>query len=77
MGEAAARVMIGSTVDVEDDDGMVSSFGIVGSTEADPAAGRISNVSPVGRALLGRSVGDLIVVTTPRGEVRYRITALR
>ena len=77
MGEAAARVMIGSTVDVEDDDGTVSSFGIVGSTEADPAAGRISNVSPVGRALLGRSVGDLIVVTTPRGEVRYRITALR
>jgi transcription elongation factor GreA len=77
IGEAAARVMIGSTVDVEDDDGTVSSFGIVGSTEADPAAGRISNVSPVGRALLGRSVGDLIVVTTPRGEVRYRITALR
>jgi len=76
-GEAAARVMIGSTVDVEDDDGTISSFGIVGSTEADPAAGRISNVSPVGRALLGRSVGDLIVVTTPRGEVRYRITALR
>jgi transcription elongation factor GreA len=77
MGEAAARVMIGSTVDVEDDDGTVSSFGIVGSTEADPAAGRISNVSPVGRALLGRSVGDLVVVTTPRGEVHYRITALR
>ena len=53
-----------------------SSFEIVGSTEADPAAGRISNVSPVGRALLGRSVGDLVVVSTPRGEARYRITGL-
>jgi transcription elongation factor GreA len=76
VGEAAARVMIGSTVGVEEDDGTASTFAIVGSTEADPANGRISNVSPVGRALLGRSVGDTVAVVTPRGEVRYRITEL-
>jgi len=76
MGEAAARVMVGSTVSVEEDDGTTSTFAIVGSTEADPASGRISNVSPVGRALLGQSAGDTVVVTTPRGEIRYRITSL-
>jgi transcription elongation factor GreA len=61
-------------VRVEEDDGTVSTFAIVGSTEADPAAGRISNESPVGRALLGRSHGETVTVATPRGEVRYRIT---
>jgi len=76
MGGAAARVMVGSTVSVEEDDGTTSTFAIVGSTEADPASGRISNVSPVGRALLGQSAGDTVVVTTPRGEIRYRITSL-
>ena len=76
VGDAAARVRVGSTVTVEEDDGTTATFAIVGSTEADPAAGRISNVSPVGRALMGRSTGDLVVVTTPRGEIRYRITNL-
>jgi len=63
-------------VTVEEDDGTTSVFAIVGSTEADPASGRISNVSPVGRALMGQSTGDLVVVVTPRGDVRYRITEL-
>ncbi|HEY7131644.1 MAG TPA: GreA/GreB family elongation factor, partial [Candidatus Limnocylindrales bacterium] len=64
---------IGSSVTVEDADGDRSTFAIVGSTEADPAAGRISNVSPVGRALLGSRVGDDVAVAAPRGEVRYRV----
>jgi transcription elongation factor GreA len=76
IGDAADRVRVGSTVTVEEEDGTTSTFAIVGSTEADPAAGRISNVSPVGRALIGQSAGDLVVVTTPRGDVRYRITEL-
>ena len=75
-GEAAKRVMVGSRVVVEEDDGTVTTFSIVGSAEADPTAGRISNVSPVGRALVGRSDGELVVVATPRGEIRYRITRL-
>ena len=76
VGDEAARVRVGSTVTVEEDDGTTSVFAIVGSTEADPASGRISNVSPVGRALMGQSTGDLVVVVTPRGDVRYRITEL-
>ena len=74
---ASGRASIGSTVTIEDDDGIRTTFTIVGSTEADPAAGRISNVSPVGRALLGGRVGDDVVVATPRGEARYRIIEVR
>jgi transcription elongation factor GreA len=75
-GDAADRVTLGSTVTIEDGFGERSTFVVVGSAEADPAAGRISNVSPVGRALLGRSAGEDVVVATPRGEARYRIVEL-
>jgi transcription elongation factor GreA len=71
------RVHVGSTVAVEEiPDGSVVEYRIVGSAEADPAAGRISNASPVGRALVGRSVGETVTVTTPRGDVAYRIVAV-
>jgi transcription elongation factor GreA len=71
------KATIGSTVTIKGDDGGESTFTIVGSTEADPAAGRISNVSPVGRALLGSRAGDDVAVATPRGEVRYRVIEVR
>ena len=48
-------------------------FAIVGATEADPAHGRISSDSPIGRALLGGKVGDDVLVQTPSGQVRYQI----
>jgi transcription elongation factor GreA len=73
---APDRATIGSTVTIEDADGVESTFTIVGSTEANPGAGRISNVSPVGRALLGGRPGDEVGVATPRGEVRYRIVTV-
>ncbi|HEX2753846.1 MAG TPA: transcription elongation factor GreA [Candidatus Limnocylindrales bacterium] len=75
-GDAVDRVTLGSTVTVEDDTGAQMTFVVVGSSEADPAAGRISNVSPVGRALIGRSAGDDVAVAAPRGEVHYRIVEL-
>ncbi len=75
-GEAIDRVTLGSTVTVEDETGSRMTFVVVGSAEADPAAGRISNVSPVGRALIGRSAGDDVAVAAPRGEVHYRIVEL-
>ena len=53
--------------------GDVTVYELVGTAEADPAAGRISNASPVGRALIGRRVGDTVAVKTPRGDVEYRI----
>jgi len=49
---------------------------IVGSAEADPGSGKISNVSPVGRALLGRRVGDVVTVVTPGGDRRYELLAI-
>jgi transcription elongation factor GreA len=72
------RVHLGSAVSVEEveGDGSVDVYRIVGSAEADPAAGRISNASPVGRALIGRSVGETVAVTTPRGATAYRIVAI-
>ena len=67
------HVQIGSTVDVETKNG-ANSFMIVGSAEAKPLAGRISNESPVGRALLGKRKGDAVVVRVPAGDVTYTIT---
>ena len=61
------HVQIGSTVSVESGDGK-ETFTIVGSTEASPRDGRISNESPVGRALLGRKKGDKVVVRVPAGD---------
>ncbi|HVA86917.1 MAG TPA: transcription elongation factor GreA [Candidatus Saccharimonadales bacterium] len=71
-----SRVALGSRVRSQFD-GEELTFEIVGSSEADPAAGRISAASPVGRALVGRKVGDEAVVITPSGrENRYRVLAI-
>jgi transcription elongation factor GreA len=69
------HVSIGATVEVESEDGPIA-FTIVGSTEARPADGRISNESPVGRALLGRQVGEKVVVKVPAGDVVYTIKSI-
>ena len=70
------HVQIGSTVSVESNDGK-ETFTIVGSTEASPREGRISNESPVGRALLGRKKGDKVVVRVPAGDFSYTIVTIR
>ena len=69
------HVSIGSTVEVETADGILS-FHIVGSTEAKPADGRISNESPVGRALLGKKRGEKVVVKVPAGDFTYIIRSI-
>jgi len=70
------HVQIGSTVTVDGEDG-VETFTIVGSTEARPSNGRISNESPVGRALLGRKKGDKVVVHAPAGDMTFAITNIK
>ncbi len=70
------HVQIGSTVEVESPDG-TETFTIVGSAEAKPTEGRISNESPVGRALLGRKKGDKVLVRGPAGDFTYRIVTIR
>lgn len=49
---------------------------IVGSNEADPLTGRISNESPLGQALLGQAVGANVTVATPKGDIVYTIDAI-
>ena len=72
VGDAVA---FGSTVEVESDDG-AEKFTIVGSAEAKPAEGRISNESPVGRALLGKKKGEKVVVRVPAGDFTYKVVGI-
>ena len=72
----ANRVQIGAKVSVTSGDGKSTEYTIVGPAEARPTDGLISNESPVGRALLGKRVGDEVQVQAPRGVVRLTITAI-
>ncbi|MFA6043131.1 MAG: transcription elongation factor GreA [Patescibacteria group bacterium] len=54
--------------------GKSHTYHIVGSNEADPTNGRISNVSPLGQAFLGRKAGDTASIATPSGEIEAKIT---
>lgn len=71
--KGSKTVVIGSHVTVEREDGGVQEFDIVGSNEADPATGRISNESPLGRTFLGHKVNDAVSVVVPKGVLRYTI----
>ena len=73
-GGAKDTISLGTTVtllDVEFEEEM--EYTIVGSTEADPMNGRISNESPLGMALLGQKVGATVMADTPDGEVAFKI----
>ncbi len=69
------KVSLGCKVKVESD-GEEFEYTIVGSNEANPLEGRISNESAVGKALLGRKKGDVVKVETPGGEVEYKIKSV-
>jgi len=64
------------TVYVKDEAGKANKYTIVGSAEAKPAESKLSNESPVGKALVGRKRGDEVTITTPRGERRLKITKI-
>jgi len=51
-------------------------YHVVGATEANPAKGKISNESPLGKALLGREVGDTVAVRAPAGEINFKIVGI-
>jgi len=71
------KVNIGNTVTLLDKDANeVRVYTLVGSAEADPAQGKLSNESPVGQAILGKKVGDVVTVPVPRGVLRYEILAI-
>ena len=74
---ASEAVAFGSTVTIADlDSGREATYMLVGATEADLRAGRLSAESPVARALLGARPGDEVAVETPRGPRRYRVARL-
>ena len=66
-------VILGSSVKVKSD-GKSQEYTIVGPAEADPREGKISNESPVGRALMGKKLNDEVQVSAPRGVIKMKIT---
>jgi transcription elongation factor GreA len=73
-GASSEIVSLGSHVTVrENGHGEPETYMIVGKTEADPLNGRISNESPIGKALMGKRKNDEVVAKTPSGELRFKI----
>ncbi|MBM7557161.1 transcription elongation factor GreA [Halanaerobacter jeridensis] len=72
------EVNVGTTVTLHDEefDEKVE-YEIVGQTESDPDEGKISNKSPIGKGLLGHSVGEVVTIEVPAGEVEYKILGIR
>lgn len=68
-------VELGNTVELKDD-GETYTYTVVGSLESDPVAGKISQESPIGAALLGAKVGDTVEINTPNGQRRCEITRI-
>ncbi|NLG37333.1 MAG: transcription elongation factor GreA [Clostridiales bacterium] len=70
-------VVLGAVVQVQDvSSGKVTEYTIIGSDEADPFKGRISNESPVGQAVMGRKIGDTVEVSAPRGAKMLKIVGI-
>jgi len=67
------KVVFGATVSLKDEDDKPVKYQLVGQQEADARVGRISYNSPLGRALIGRQVGEEVEVTTPSGDRYYEI----
>jgi transcription elongation factor GreA len=72
-GEGYQSVDVGATVKVQEGDYPPEVYFVVGSKEADPKNGKISNESPIGKAIMGKKTGDLVVVETPAGELQLKI----
>ena len=76
------QVELGTTVIIEDlapefEEDKLQEYIIVGTTEADPFAGKISNESPIGAALIGAHLGDVVEANTPGGKVKLKILNIR
>lgn len=72
--EDKSTITIGSTIKISEvPDGDVETYTIVGTTESDPNDGKISNESPLGSALIGRSVGETVNINTPGGQLEFKI----
>lgn len=68
----SSSVKLGSKVELKSGKKVVT-YHVVGPVEADPLEGRISNESPIGQALMGKKIGDVAVITTPKGSIEYEV----
>jgi len=73
---AAGVVGLGSRVTVQESGQDPETFLVVGAKEADPRQGKISNESPIGRALLGKRVGETVKVETPAGAIKMKVVKI-
>lgn len=67
------KVVLGSTVKLRTEDGKTKEFQVVGTVEADPLNGKISDESPIGRALMGKKEGEAVEIKTPVETALYKI----
>ena len=77
MSRPRETVGLGSHVTIAEDDSPPETYHIVGSAEANPAAGLISNESPLGRALIGRKAGETAEVDAPDGVLVVKVVAIQ
>lgn len=75
--DAVGTINIGTSFSVQDSAGNEKQLTLVGFNEADPAAGRISNESPMGKAFLGKRANDTVEVEAPKGVVSYKIVSVK
>ena len=69
-------VDVGAKVTVRNPQGKPATYTITGSAESDPAQGKISNVSPIGKSLLGKKVGEVAEVNVPSGKIELEIISI-
>ena len=70
------RVKLGSTVKLKSADGKSKEFQVVGTMEADPLSGKISDESPIGKVLIGKKIGDKVEIKLPSENSTYKITSI-
>lgn len=75
--KAASKVQLGSEVKLTGQGNKTKEFQVVGTVEADPLNGKISDESPIGRALLGKKEGDSVEIVTPAETTTYQIDDIR
>ena len=66
-------VTVGSHVTIQEGDSPPETYHVVGAKEADPRNGKISNESPIGKALIDHKVGDVVEAETPSGRIKFKI----
>jgi len=76
-GGPREEVAVGAHVTIVEADAPPETYRIVGSAEADPTKGLISNASPLGRALMGRKIGDKVTIEAPDGALEFKVISIQ